>query len=282
MHMAKRRYGWDEKKIARYLKEGRGQGQLESYQPWLTIHDLSSLGRSTRVHSFKTGRDHHLLSDLETDLFFLLEWDQTVVDIREQFPLDREETRRLAREAGVAHPQDPSTQTDIVMTSDVLVDLHTSDGVGQVVCAVKLAIDLDDQRVIEKLELERRYWRAQGTPWYLVTDRDLPAERVKNIRWLHEMYSLDYQIIPHPAYWDDRCERFVEQLHRVHGGLIRDFFGHLETTCGFASGDALTVLRHLAARRVVLIDLDRSFSTNDTLAHLTLSEAVIQTARRVA
>jgi len=280
--MAKRKYIWDEKKIARCLKEGRGEGRRESYKPWLTIHDLSSLGRSTRAHSFKTGREHHLLSDLETGLFFLLEWDEAVVDIREQFPLDREATRRLAQDAGIAHPKDPSTQTDIVMTSDALVDVKTPDGIRKVVCAVKPASKLDDRRVIEKLELERRYWRAQGTPWYLVTDRDLPVERVKNIRWLHEMYSLDHQMIPHPAYWDDRCERFVQQLSRTQGGLIRDFFQRLEESCGFAPGDALTVLRHLAARRIVLIDLDRSFSTNDNLECLALSSAATESVRRVA
>lgn len=71
--MAKHRYELDEKKIARFKKEGRGTGRGKDYKPWLKIQDVSSLGRSTRVFCFKTGREHHCLSDLETGLFFLLD-----------------------------------------------------------------------------------------------------------------------------------------------------------------------------------------------------------------
>ena len=35
--MAKRRYGFDEAKIARFHKEGRGEGHGQDYLPWLTI-----------------------------------------------------------------------------------------------------------------------------------------------------------------------------------------------------------------------------------------------------
>lgn len=90
--MAKRRYCIDEDKLARFLKEGRGQGHGKDYRPWLTVQDVSSLGRSSRIHSCKTDREHHLLSDLETALFLLLDWSGVVTDIREQFPLDRDAT----------------------------------------------------------------------------------------------------------------------------------------------------------------------------------------------
>jgi hypothetical protein len=279
---AKRRYAWDENKFARFRKEGRGEGQGELYKPWLTIQDVPSMGRMTRVQSFKTGRMHHFLSDLETDLFFLLEWDSAVVDIREQFPLDREETRRIAQDMGVVHPRDTHTNVDIVMTSDMVIDIQTPAGICLTVRSVKPSDDLSDRRVIEKLEIERRYWQARSTPWHLVTDRDLPDERVKKIKWLYELYSLEHLVVTQPSYWDDRCQRFVHQLHVAPSGLIRDFFVHLEKTCGFAKGDAMTVLRHLAARRVVLIDLDRPFSTNDSIDHLSLSDAAFKATWRAA
>lgn len=103
--MAKRRYDFDEKKLERFMKEGRGQGHGESYRPWLTIQDVSSSGRSSRIHCRKTGREHHFLSDIKTALFLLLDWSDSVTDIREQFPLDREETRRIAADMGVRHPR---------------------------------------------------------------------------------------------------------------------------------------------------------------------------------
>lgn len=63
--MGKYSYGWDEKKIQKYIMEGRGQGDLDSYKPWLTIRDVPTEGRAHKVKGIKTGRVHHLLSDLE-------------------------------------------------------------------------------------------------------------------------------------------------------------------------------------------------------------------------
>ena len=40
----------------KWIKDGRGDGELSSYKPWLTVRDLSSLGRSHRVYGHKTKR----------------------------------------------------------------------------------------------------------------------------------------------------------------------------------------------------------------------------------
>ncbi|TDR80675.1 hypothetical protein [Paludibacterium purpuratum] len=102
--MAKRRYDFDESKVQRYLAEGCGVGRLASYKPWLTVHDVPSSGRVSRIQGWHTGRIHHLLSDGETGLFLLFDWEDNVSDIREQFPLDRGVTRQIAVEIGVPHP----------------------------------------------------------------------------------------------------------------------------------------------------------------------------------
>ena len=47
--MAKRRFEMTEAKIARFVREGRGMGDGASYKPWLTVHDLSSTGRVSRL-----------------------------------------------------------------------------------------------------------------------------------------------------------------------------------------------------------------------------------------
>ena len=85
--MAKRKYGITEKKIIKYINEGRGQGLGKDYIPWIKIQHFPSNGRVSRIKSWKTGRVHHFLSDLETKYFYYLEWQDDVIDIREQFPL---------------------------------------------------------------------------------------------------------------------------------------------------------------------------------------------------
>ncbi|QIL19763.1 TnsA endonuclease N-terminal domain-containing protein [Thermomonas sp. HDW16] len=269
--MAKHRYGFDEAKIARFQKEGRGTGQGKDYLPWLTIQDVASNGRVTRVYSFKTDRSHHLLSDLETGLFHMLDWSTSVVDMREQYPLDREVTRDIARQMGIQHPRDTRTQTDIVMTTDFLVDIRRAMQKGLAAYSVKPAAELDDARTLDKLELERRYWQLKKVPWFLVTDKDLPKRRILNLAWLHEMRSLDQLQTKHPDYWKDRCDRFIGVLTRTHGGLVHDLLSYLEQHCEFRDGEPMTVLRHLAANKRLGLDLDVEFSTKSPVSALRLA-----------
>ena len=273
--MARRRYSFDETKLKRFAKEGRGTGHGSDYRPWLQVQDVPSHGRSTRIHSYKTGRQHHLLSDLETGLFLILDWADHVVDIREQFPLDRDVTRMLAAKMGVVHPRDVQTKTDIVMTTDLLVDVRLDGGVSLIALSVKPASKLEGARTLEKLELERRFWARINVPWYLVTERELHAVRIGNLRWLHEMRSLDELKTPHADYWPDRCNRFLGELSRVRGGLIEDFLKHLQQNCEFAAGEAMTVLRHLAANKRIRLDLNREFSAKDRFDVIEIVESNI-------
>lgn len=43
-NMSKRIRGWSEGEIARYIKDGRGAGELASYKPWLTLQNVRSKG----------------------------------------------------------------------------------------------------------------------------------------------------------------------------------------------------------------------------------------------
>ena len=273
--MARRRYSFDETKLKRFAKEGRGTGHGSDYRPWLQVQDVPSHGRSTRIHSHKTGRQHHLLSDLETGLFLILDWADHVVDIREQFPLDRDVTRMLAAKMGVVHPRDVQTKSDIVMTTDLLVDVRLDGGVSLIALSVKPASKLEGARTLEKLELERRFWARINVPWYLVTERELHAVRIGNLRWLHEMRSLDELKTPHADYWPDRCNRFLGELSRVRGGLIEDFLKHLQQNCEFGAGEAMTVLRHLAANKRIRLDLNREFSAKDRFDVIEIVESNI-------
>lgn len=281
--MAKRRYSFDETKISRFIKEGRGQGQGKKYKPWLTIQDVASIGRSSRKNSLKTGRKHHLLSDNETGLFVLLDWSDAVIDIREQFPLDREATRSIANEMGVSHPVDSETHIDIVMTTDFMVDLRTENGIKHLVRSVKPRDDLNDVRTLEKLEIDRRYWsNFENHEWGLVTDFDLPEQRIKTLFWLHEMQTLEHLVVPYPDYWPDRCNQLISALRQSEDITIGKIFEHLETNHGFATGDGLTAFRHLAATKQILIDIDKPFSIKASSLGINFPERENESIRRVA
>lgn len=95
--MAKRKREFTEEKYKKWLKEGKGSGELKDYKPWLDVQSTSSLGTSTRGFSAKTGRMFQLLSNLEKYYAFSLEFASKVIDIREQYPLlYREDTMAIA------------------------------------------------------------------------------------------------------------------------------------------------------------------------------------------
>lgn len=267
--MAKRKYQMTEERITKWSAEGRGSGVGAQYSPWLTIHDVSSTGRSHRVRGATAGRMHHLLSDIEEAVFLECDWDPAVFDIREQYPLDRKATRSIAEAMGVRHPQDHGV--DIVMSTDLLVDIRVGHSTRQAAIAVKPAEELSELRTVEKLEIERRYWAARGVPWHIVTEREVSKTRALNLRWLHEWRWLDSIEQPHPEYWKDRCAALAAGLAEAQHGTAGEFLSGLERSRNWPEGDALSAVRHLAANCCIEFDLDRGFDWDGPICQLALA-----------
>lgn len=118
------RYGFDEAKITRFRKEGRGLGVGFDYKPWLTVGDVPSHGRAQRLRGIHTDRFHHLLSDGERNAFLIFDHFDNATDIREQIPLDDEETQAIAEDACIRHPVDRTSRVPLVQTTDFLIDLE--------------------------------------------------------------------------------------------------------------------------------------------------------------
>ena len=53
------------------LGDGIGVGYGQSYQPWLRAQDVKSRGNRSIVFGLKTFRNHHLLSSVESNFFYL-------------------------------------------------------------------------------------------------------------------------------------------------------------------------------------------------------------------
>ncbi|HLM45971.1 MAG TPA: TnsA endonuclease C-terminal domain-containing protein, partial [Myxococcaceae bacterium] len=95
--------------------------------------------------------------------------------------------------------------------------------------------ELADERVLEKLEIERQYWARRGVPWLLVTEEELPQELIANLSFLAPFRSIDgYGVEPGEvpevlSYLYDKlaaspsvapgkvCAMADERLHFKHG-----------------------------------------------------------------
>ncbi|CAO3417827.1 TnsA endonuclease N-terminal domain-containing protein [Azospirillum doebereinerae] len=254
--MARRRYSFDEDRIALFHKEGRGKGRGADYKPWLTVQDVPSTGRTHRLRGLKTGRQHHLLSDIEWRLFLLFDWADAVEDIREQFPLDRTVTRRIANEMGVRHPTDSATNAPVVMSTDLVIDVIRDGRVVTLARTVKPSSELAKPRILEKLEIERRCWVEQGGDWGILTEKDVPMTVVTGILWVHDYGYLDNLSQPHAGYYEEKAALIRRELPNWPGHLtLGRFCTEMDSILGMETGVALFLIRHLLAIKDIRCDM---------------------------
>ncbi len=187
MNIGKYNTDWSEEKYKRFLKEGRGQGEGKDYKPWLTVQDFPSKGRCHRIFGWKTGRIHHLFTDSEARFFYLLEWEDSVIDIREHFPLlDYEDWVQDREDLRFDLFTDKKSGIPYVISTSFLITVRTQDGNARYIArSLKAASELEKRISLERLEIERRYWEAKGIDWGIVTNKDIPVVRAKNIEWVH-------------------------------------------------------------------------------------------------
>lgn len=174
--------------IARRLAEGRGQGTGPNYKPYITRFDFSSRGQRRETYCHKCSRSVHLMSKLEYQHFLVANYDDRVVDIREQFPLPRDETREIARALEIKHPRNNRTKVDLVVTTDLLLTVKSADGgTRRLAWSDKYEKDAAQARVSEKLLIERAWHQLKGDQWFLKTERELDHRLISNLNWIHYM-----------------------------------------------------------------------------------------------
>lgn len=248
--------------MKRRLAEGFGQGLGATYLPWHRTSDVPSNGTATTIWGWKHERFYHLLSRNERNYFYCLEWQDAVVEIREQFPLGPvERTVRIARMLGVRHPSD--SDGPYMQTTDFLLTVRDGDRCFHAARAVKPEEELQERRVLEKLEIERRYWLEEGIQdWGIIMDRDIPEPVWRNLDWLHECRDLAKltPITPNDVHrariW------FVSALAPGLAVKLAMLSSACDAELSLASGSGLKVLRHLLARKELLCDIQVRLRTD--------------------
>ena len=104
-------------------------------------------------------------------MFLILDWSSSVQDIREQFPLNLDDTKEICLEHGLRHPSIQGSEQ--VMTSDFLID--TNDKKQPQFDSGKALKRAHQRKNYRKLEIERRYWEVKEIPWSIVTEQNIPT-----------------------------------------------------------------------------------------------------------
>ncbi|MDD2299200.1 MAG: TnsA endonuclease N-terminal domain-containing protein [Fermentimonas sp.] len=258
--MSKRKYGETPQSQQRWIKEGRGSGIGEKYKPWLTIHDVPSSGGRHRIDGIKINRAHHLLSNLEKDYFYILEFSDSVVDIREQFSLfTLEETLAIAQEIGLKHPIDPHTNCHKMITTDFLITINNNGEFIDLARTVKQWKDLMDERQMEKFEIERIYWKRKGVDWGIVTEKEINsnlAMNIGNIRGYKDISHLDGYSQLSKKNKKLILDKFTQEICGS-GVIVRDVAFKFDEKMALPIGTSLSLFKHLLVNKIIFLDMEK-------------------------
>lgn len=256
---------WNEEKLQRYRKDGRGQGDFESYKGFTQIQDFGSLGRSSRIRTWKCNRVVHLLSDIETRYFYLTEFDDSVIQVKEHFPLyDFEEVVGEQEDIDIRKFKDKKTEYPYILTTTFLMTLKGSDGnTYEVARSVKASHELEKQTVIERFELIRRYFAEREIDWGLVTQKEIPLVKAKNIEWIHPARFLEETTNFSKEDISYLTRLLMESFYK-NSRAIREITSSFDTQLNLEGGSGLLLLKHLLATKQLKVDMNKKIDLNQS------------------
>ena len=255
--MSKHHRIWNAGIFEKYVREGRGCGSGSGYMPWIRVQDFASRGVVSRVKSRTTGRVHHLMSNNELAFFYILDWSDEVTDIREQYPLlDLEIAVRIAAQAGIRYPVDNISGYPYVLTCDFMVTTNT----GIKARTIKTSAELNNLRVLEKLEIERRYWLAKGIDWKIVTENEIPYQKSRNIEWIYTAFCGSMTDVS--TYELKQAQSLMLQLLMNNEYSVIEASRIVENEFCLAVGIGLQLFKQLILNKTITVNLNKPLNLN--------------------
>ncbi len=174
------------------LNQGRGLGSGYDYKPFIKTREFNSRGTCSNFIDWKTGRQMEFLSQTELHIFMQLRWDDDILDIKEQYPLDLDRLNTIIDEANSelkAAGQDALKiryNEDHWLTTDLV--LNKTNGETEAI-SVKYNKEHLKSRDIETVWIEKKYWNSLGHKFRLMDKSDVNPILIKNLRLVMEYYD---------------------------------------------------------------------------------------------
>lgn len=236
------------KSYKKRIEEERCKGYGSSYVPFIKATEAKGLATTSIIPDPIEERQIHCLSSIETNFYYHLRYDPTVVHIREQFLLDTGIMNAIAEEYGV--------NCGKYYTTDFLVD-H-ADGTQRAYSVKGSTMIFDENNRIYKgrknkyysmilrQDMERIYWESQDIAFSIVTKEDLNPYLPANMTNVMKYYN--------PTWVTDRHQKLLYLI--AHG----DVYVPLDRKCNFqqltecADFDIDKLFETMVAARKELID----------------------------
>ena len=136
------------------------------------------------------------------------------------------------------------------MTTDLLVTERGLNSNREIAFAVKDAEELCNERVLEKLEIERRFWERREIPWRILTDQQVKCTFTKNLSWILDSDDLNWEKLCCLNPDLDRIRHELAEGQRINPQMpMRLLCGAVDQRLGYKKATTLGVLRKLLQKR---------------------------------
>lgn len=224
------------------------------YKSAIKVSDFSSKGTVSRVFSKKTGRVHHLLSVLETNVFTLLDFNKNVIDINEHYELY--DVRELIDDLDIDFNSfKDKNKNDYKISTTFLITLKNNE---KVAISCKNYSELYKNNVQLYLEIQRRYWKRKNIEWGIVTNKDINEIKLKNIKWLNLSKDIPINI--------DIYREIVDSLDNFKGNL-KEFIEFISIINNYKEEEILATFKNMIIEEIILINLDKELTLSSLMSN---------------
>lgn len=224
----------------------------------LKVTTFSSKGRATRIYSYKTKRIHHLQSNNQLNIFLLFEWCDCVKDIKENIELKNLETTiHNVENLRLDKFTDKETGKLYQLHTNFIIKILREEKYEEIAVSVKSLSELERKTVIEKLEIERRYWKAKNIKFCLITEKEIDKQIVENIKWVRE--ALIDNSVKNKAEITEKLYYFLKERKEE---ILQEVLNEFNTEICVEQGTALFMFRYLIAVKEIYINMKEKIDLN--------------------
>jgi len=246
------------------FKDKRGLGRGAEYHSWIKGHEFSSSGIIHRLIGWIHRRLYQFFSNEEYYAFLIFQFNDKVIDIREQVPLlPIELTISIANELGIKHPAEYNqVGKETVRSTDLLITVKEGDLIRDKAISIKLFKDLDDLRTRQLLKLEEKYWEAKGVSWCIMTEKQISKVMAENISIIYDNYfwneDNNFSSCKVKIYVEHFKDCFVKSNMDLNKTLAK-----FEEDNSWGEGEGLNFLKFMLAKKIIKTNMYIPFNFDD-------------------
>lgn len=116
--------------------------------------------------------------------------------------------------------------------------------------------------MIERYEIIRRYFQAKKVDFGIVTEKQIPIIKCKNIEWIHSSLRLGEENGIAADDIDYLCNMLVHRIKNNEHLTVRKITSNFDEELNIDSGTGLLIFKHLIATRQIIVNMNENIDVN--------------------